>query len=534
MTSESVLARHHQLDALRAFAMVLGIVLHGLLPFIDVPIWPARDVHQDLAEYGFHAIHGFRLPLFFLVSGFFTAMLWRRRGMRSLVRHRVKRILVPLVVGTILTWPLLIAVGLWGAKTKAELAKRETAPTLSQAAKTGNLEAIREHAARGIDINRRDGMGATPMVSAALLGQSETIDLLVSLGADVASETIDGSTALHAAALFGRVEAVELLLALDADSQVRNRQGATPLDNARVDWSFVQFVAGAMSMSVDKVGMQRDRARVVALLEEAQMANAEQPKSVWDSIVIFFYVGSIIPVFHHLWFLYYLLWLLVGFVIVAMVVRKASWLRFPTWLTSVPGCLLWWIPLTVMPQLVMRQSFGPDTSPGLLPWPPKLLYYAIFFAFGALCYGRDGAIERAGRRWILYFLLAIPALIFGVQSFAKYGAPLSSTHLVTTVTSVIYAWLMIFGCLGLFHRFFAKESPRIRYLSDASYWLYLAHLPLIVALQVWVSPWSLPSLLKLTFVCTLTIGILMVIYAYVVRYSFIGALLNGRRLRPGQ
>ena len=81
--------RYHDLDALRAFAMLLGIVLHGALSFFPVPIWPAQDLQQPMVEvptalavplesagltvpedyspyeFALHAIHGFRLPLFF-------------------------------------------------------------------------------------------------------------------------------------------------------------------------------------------------------------------------------------------------------------------------------------------------------------------------------------------------------------------------------------------------------------------------------------------------------------------------------------
>ena len=35
------------------------------------------------------------MPLFFLVSGFFTAMLWRKRGVSSLLKHRYARIFIP-------------------------------------------------------------------------------------------------------------------------------------------------------------------------------------------------------------------------------------------------------------------------------------------------------------------------------------------------------------------------------------------------------------------------------------------------------
>jgi len=65
--------RYHDLDALRAFAMLLGIGLHGFMSFVPfpLPVWPAQDVNQHEGYlFAMHAIHGFRLQLFFLVSGF--------------------------------------------------------------------------------------------------------------------------------------------------------------------------------------------------------------------------------------------------------------------------------------------------------------------------------------------------------------------------------------------------------------------------------------------------------------------------------
>lgn len=69
--------------------MLLGIVLHALLWFIPVA-WPiqepwaySRPVETNAYAYLLSAIHGFRMPVFFLIGGFFTAMLWQRRGWRG-------------------------------------------------------------------------------------------------------------------------------------------------------------------------------------------------------------------------------------------------------------------------------------------------------------------------------------------------------------------------------------------------------------------------------------------------------------------
>ena len=81
--------------------MILGIALHSSLSFIGVPRsnWIVQDVHQHAAFGWFvSAVHGFRMPLFFFLSGFFTAMLWRGRGLRAMVRHRYHRVFLPLML----------------------------------------------------------------------------------------------------------------------------------------------------------------------------------------------------------------------------------------------------------------------------------------------------------------------------------------------------------------------------------------------------------------------------------------------------
>ena len=77
--------RYHDLDALRAVATLLGIALHGaffVLPELIYP-WPVHDksVGNDPT---YHIIlditHGLRTPVFYLLSGLFSVLLWERRG----------------------------------------------------------------------------------------------------------------------------------------------------------------------------------------------------------------------------------------------------------------------------------------------------------------------------------------------------------------------------------------------------------------------------------------------------------------------
>ncbi len=180
----------------------------------------------------------------------------------------------------------------------------------------------------------------------------------------------------------------------------------------------------------------------------------------------------------------------------------------------------------------MRQTFGPDTATGPLPWPPKLFYYAIFFGFGVLCFGKESFEQRAGKFWLVHFLVAIPVLLTGIHFFEIRAENFSLYHSLASLLEAVYAWLMIYAFLGFFRRFFSTENPKIRYLSDSAYWLYLAHLPLVMALQILVSGWDFPGPLKLLGILIVTTAVLLLTYQWFVRYTWIGAVLNGRKTRP--
>ena len=153
--------RYHDLDALRAFAMLLGIVLHGFMSFVLFPIpqvWPTQDINQHEGYlFALHAIHGFRMQLFFLVSGFFTAMMFRQRGIRGLIKHRAKRVLLPLIIFGIILIPTIIGITVYALK-----ANRVGNETIWMAAKSGDVEAINRHLIEGANLNQPDPIGSSP------------------------------------------------------------------------------------------------------------------------------------------------------------------------------------------------------------------------------------------------------------------------------------------------------------------------------------------------------------------------------------
>lgn len=90
--------RLHGLDALRGGALLLGIVLHALLPFQVDTQWAVADAQSSpLAKPVTAVIHLFRMTLFMALAGYFGAMVLGKRGSRSYLKDRAKRILLPAI-----------------------------------------------------------------------------------------------------------------------------------------------------------------------------------------------------------------------------------------------------------------------------------------------------------------------------------------------------------------------------------------------------------------------------------------------------
>jgi peptidoglycan/LPS O-acetylase OafA/YrhL len=522
--------------------MLLGIVLHASLSFFP-SAWLVTDSRQDSA-FGvvFSAIHGFRMPLFFVMSGFFSAMLLHRRGRGALVKHRFQRVFLPLLVGMFTIIPLTIGVSTLALSSASRkpggTPPAKDASNIWTAARAGDLGAIERHIASGAAVDAVDPeRGGTPLLWAAVTGQAEAIDLLARRGANVNALGPDGGAAIHAAAFLGHEKAVDVLIRNGANLNVANGAGSTPLDVASLDEGTTRYFASALQLELNEDGLGRRKAAIEESLRQ-HGASARRTTSAADLLMQ-------IPLFNHLWFLWFLWWLVLGYAALSALGSRLPSIRLPGWLVLSPARYVWLIPLTMLPQWYMGGSgtspiFGPDTSTGLLPIPHVFVYYAIFFGFGAAYFGFDDRSGRVGERWWIPLsvgLLAIlplgMALTEGWTGPAGYGLDPLRRRVLTVALQAAYPWFITFGLMGLFRRVCPAESPRMRYLSDSAYWLYLAHLPLIIAAQLAVKDWPIPALVKFLLIVAVVTSILLWTYQTVVRYTWLGRFLNGPRARQG-
>ena len=105
--------RLHALDSLRAIMMMLGIVLHSSNTYVIADYgasWPLKDPGSTslIMDWLSSFIHAFRMPIFFVVAGFFASLLFHERSATKMIKNRVNRILLPFLIFVVVLWPLVM------------------------------------------------------------------------------------------------------------------------------------------------------------------------------------------------------------------------------------------------------------------------------------------------------------------------------------------------------------------------------------------------------------------------------------------
>lgn len=249
----------------------------------------------------------------------------------------------------------------------------------------------------------------------------------------------------------------------------------------------------------------------------------------------------------HLWFLYVLLELYAAVLIlrsgVAMIDKTS---RIRSTVDRLIG-------------LVVRSPFAPvvlavpvgvafATDPKWLMWfgvktpdmslvtnPQAWVGFGTAFGFGWLLHRQMGLLQALERRWLLNLLLAtgLIAASLGIAGVTPQVTPFTN-HATTLAGAACYAlatWTATFAVIGVALRFLSGFSRARRYIADSSYWLYLIHLPIVMALQVAVSRLNWPWPAKFAAILLIAFPLMFASYRLLVRDSFIGAVLNGRRAR---
>lgn len=103
-------AREHHWDSLRAFLMLLGIPYHAAMVYHSRVLWDVQSPDKsELLTFLSGVLVSFRMPAFFIVAGYFAAMMLEKRAPLEWLQGRIIRLGLPFVTGLVLLAPVQVA-----------------------------------------------------------------------------------------------------------------------------------------------------------------------------------------------------------------------------------------------------------------------------------------------------------------------------------------------------------------------------------------------------------------------------------------
>ena len=247
----------------------------------------------------------------------------------------------------------------------------------------------------------------------------------------------------------------------------------------------------------------------------------------------------------HLWFLYVLTLFYAAVLILraplAMLDRDGGWGRV---VDRITGALIGpWTPVVLAAPLALALYLDPKwiaffavptPDAGLVPHTGALVGFGLAFGLGFLIDRRRDLLNRIAA-WTPLFLAV--AVVSGVAAYHLAGGPkiepmaeLTDKKAIAAAVTALAVYSSAFTAMGLCLRFLSGHSAIRRYLADASYWVYILHLPLVMLAQVWVQDWAGPWWLKLGGVSLGVFAVCLITYELLIRHTFMGQWLNGRRV----
>lgn len=237
--------------------------------------------------------------------------------------------------------------------------------------------------------------------------------------------------------------------------------------------------------------------------------------------------------FAHMWFVYYLL-------IFSALTILFYWLFHKTvlgyrnyellkkiarrWFTNPIILLLAATVTSMLPAYFNFESATFEDTSSVVPNISLLIFYGIFFSLGFFSYSIWQTIESKFRKFYWIYLA------LGVAGFSTYSSfVIGNTEQAWWKFSyTLSTWLLAAGFIALFVRFANKPNRFFAYFSEASYWIYIVHLPIALATLYWLAKLQVPFFWSFVISTVFTFFISTLSFQWLVKDTFIGKFLAGK------
>jgi hypothetical protein len=273
--------------------------------------------------------------------------------------------------------------------------------------------------------------------------------------------------------------------------------------------------------------------------------------------------------FWHFWFIHLLIYFIASFSICSFLISKFNIkLKSPTLLMNAIGGRFGVFILTLLTYPILIFSPPWADVPRIGTSIDVLLYYGLFFCFGALFFSHQKLLNQVQANvkyhivpFVLTLLILIPLIdklrittqpeillqdwaffvtLEGLSgllgnfpflqnpfNFSSVNAP-AEWHLMCLLRAYT-TWCAVLFLIQLFKRFCSKQTALGRYFADSSYFVYLLHFPLQMSLSYYLRDHIDSAILAFSVSLIGTLFFCLVLYHLICRGTPIGTLLSGRK-----
>jgi peptidoglycan/LPS O-acetylase OafA/YrhL len=510
--------RDHALDATRAFALLLGVAFHGAWSFVPYDFGaPAVDRSaNELWGWFFFASHTFRMQLFFLIAGFFARLVVEKRGIKRFAMHRFQRIFVPFVLGWLILYPLVLVAWFWGGNLTGRNLTPLPIPLLVELMFGDGLLFVRlseggffrlahlwflyyllwfycifvfskfvfrsDALKRFLDrwVTKTIDSVWSPLILALVTGA-----MLVAMKGWFGVDTPNASLvpSIPTLAVYGTFFGLGWLLHRQPLLlRVRNHRWRwqIPLGIVLSIPLYVAFARLLDNGTASRLGVEypslvatqiRDWPKFIEILQSASsQETGTDAKMLWDAIAV---------------------------------------------------------ESTQLAILDLDADSSIDQQAGVCRTLTTVITTAGRFT-------DEGLVANEASSWLPIDVVKqnrhrLESIFGDTLTRNPRGPWYLPTKYLYSVGYALIMWLLVFGTLGAFQDRCHAQSKTWRYIADSSYWVYLVHLPVVPFIQVWMRDWPLPSFVKLALQLFMASVLLFGSYHVLVRPTWVGKLLNGRR-----
>ena len=520
------LPRDHSLDAMRASAMLLGIVFHAAWMYVPAQNGaPVIDVGaNDWMSFLFFWTHQFRMHAFIFIAGFFAAMVCHRRGWREFAAQRLRRIGLPLVVGWLFCYPAWVFCQRWGTT-----ASGGAMDGISPWAKTVSHFTTWSDFAQNYGLTHLWFLCTLLLLYAVTLLGGFLLQCLFGRKEGRLESWVDG------VARFVRSPwaLVVVTLATTAVTLPAN------WDMMPTPWKLIPEVSSFLAYWIYFLAGWLFHSRPV-LLEIADR-NWKQLLAAGCAVSIgmFAVTGALYrrgqltdrntyPFLNQCEFIDW-----DGFRKDLLAGKDAGESSFAgrVW-TRLKAPARQLMAQTEAPTLNQRVGFVVNLDLEILTatnLADGLKWAAPLPAKAAQVLTKPFAQRTLAEVLLLNRLLLETSFPGRIASSTLEKPAYRWGCVGYAVAYCLVGWLLTLGFLGLFRQCFGHPHATWRYFADAAYWMYIVHLPLLFVIEIPIATWQMAWPVKFLLLNAATFGVLIASYHYLVRSTIIGETLNGRR-----